>query len=506
MTPTGRTISAARLGSLVGEFDRHPAYAGLAASLRLLIGDGRIPYGTRLPSERELTGVLGLSRTTVTRAYADLRDRGYAEARQGSGTYTRVPGGRHRALDRTLSPRAGDDDAIDLSCAASSAPPGLAAAYEAAVAELPGYLSGHGYYPAGLPDLQRAVAAGYQARGLPTAPEQVMITPGALAATAITARALVRPGDRVLVESPCYPNAAHAFAGSGARLVSVPVDVDGWDVAGIHAVARRAAPRAAYLVPDFQNPTGLLMPEAQRTRIGRSLAAAGTTAVVDESLQALALDGRRMPPPLAAYVERAGGAAVTVGGASKMLWGGLRVGWLRGPRPLMEALTEARLTLDLGVPVLEQLVALRLLAAPEPVLAAHRERLLRQRDALAASLARLLPEWSFRLPAGGLTLWCRLPAPVSPAVAAAAEARGVAVGPGPLFAPEGGLASYLRIPFTRPVEELETAVDRLAEAWQEVLDSPAPAPGRPPVPGAAPGTSPAPGTGPGESDRTVMVA
>src|SRR5699024_3458932 len=125
------------------------------------IGDGRSGLSVRLPSERELTEALGVSRTTVTRAYAVLRDTGYARARQGAGTFTRVPGGRARAHDRALLPRPDDHDAIDLNCAAASAPPGVAAAYAAAAAELPAYLRGHGYFPAGMPRLQAALAATY---------------------------------------------------------------------------------------------------------------------------------------------------------------------------------------------------------------------------------------------------------------------------------------------------------------------------------------------------------
>src|SRR3954447_8741442 len=116
-------IGATRAATLVGDFDRSPAYAGLAEALVLLIGDGRIALGTRLPSERELTEALGVSRTTVTRAYAALADAGYAEARRGAGTFTRVPGGRTRAYDRALLPRPGGGEAIDLSCAAASGPP-----------------------------------------------------------------------------------------------------------------------------------------------------------------------------------------------------------------------------------------------------------------------------------------------------------------------------------------------------------------------------------------------
>src|SRR5690349_24500430 len=111
-----RAITARRVATLVGEFDRSPAYAGLADALVLLIGDGRIPVGTRLPSERELTEALGVSRTTVTRAYAGIRDAGYAAARQGSGTYTAVPGGASRVHDRALLPKQGDHAVIDLNC------------------------------------------------------------------------------------------------------------------------------------------------------------------------------------------------------------------------------------------------------------------------------------------------------------------------------------------------------------------------------------------------------
>ena len=140
--------------ALVGDFHRSPAYVGLADAVRELIGDGRIGYGTRLPSERDLTAALGVSRTTVTRAYAVLRDTGYAEARHGSGTFTRLPGGPIRALDRALWPTNVSAGVIDLVCAAASAPPGIAAAYAEAAAALPAHLGGHGYYPAGLPDLQ----------------------------------------------------------------------------------------------------------------------------------------------------------------------------------------------------------------------------------------------------------------------------------------------------------------------------------------------------------------
>lgn len=465
-----RSISALRVATLVGDFDRSPAYAGLADALVLLIGDGRIPVGTRLPSERELTDALGVSRTTVTRAYAQVRDAGYADARQGSGTYTDVPGGASRVHDRALLPKQSDRVAIDLNCAAPFAPPQIATAYAEAATRLPAYLGGHGYFPAGLPELQAAIAAMYDARGVPTDPEQIMVTPGALSAVSVVAQALTGRGDRALVETPGYPNSAERLRCAGARLATTEVDPDGWDLDATLARVRQVAPRLAYLIPDFQNPTGLLMDEAQRERYAAALRRDRVTPIVDETHALLALGDQEMPRPFAAFAPD----AITVGSTSKGFWGGLRVGWIRAPHDQMERLTRARVTLDLGVAVMEQLVVVELLKDPAPVLATHRARLRELRDTLVTAVRDALPDWRFRVPDGGLALWCELPGPgrgLGIALADAAERRGVILAPGPIFAPDGGLDRFVRFPYTRREDELLLAVERVAEAWDEVAGS-----------------------------------
>jgi DNA-binding transcriptional MocR family regulator len=456
-----RSITPTRLVELIGAFDRTPAYLGLADALTLLIGDGRIALDVRLPSERDLATALGVSRTTVTRAYASLVESGFAVAVRGAGTFTRVPGGRSRAHDQALTPSP-DESLIDLTCAAATAPPGIAEAYAAAVAELPACLGGHGYFPVGLPALQAAIAATYDARGLPTRPEQIMVTSGALGAAAIVARALVAPRDRVLVESPTYPNGADALRRVGARFVAAPVEPHGWDVDGMVATVRASRPASAYLLVDFQNPTGLVMPAQDRRRLGSALTRAGTVPIVDEAHQALALDGQEMPPPFAAFAP----GTVTLGSASKAFWGGLRIGWVRVPDQVtMDRLVDARLGLDLGAPLVEQLAVTHLLAAPEATRAAHIARLRTQREALVTALRERLPTWEFRVPSGGMCVWCRLPAPLATPLAAAAERAGVAIAPGPIFSVEGGLERFVRIPWTRSGADLENAVEALARAW-----------------------------------------
>lgn len=464
------SIAASRLAALAGGFDRSPAYAGLADRLRLLIAGGRVDADLRLPSERDLSVALGVSRTTVTRAYAALVDAGYAAARQGSGTYTRLPGGHRQAFDRSLTPHSGTEDLIDLSCAASAAAPGIVTAYAEAADDLPLYLGGTGYFPTGVPALQQAIAETYQERGLPTDPDQILVVPGALSGLMVVAQGLLRPRDRALMESPGYPNAHAALRRAGARRVAAPMDVDGWDLAAIARVVKESRPALAYLIPDFQNPTGNLMGDAQREDYAVLLRQVGTVAVVDESHQALRLDGRPMPRPFASFAPD----AVTIGSLSKSMWGGLRVGWVRAPLAMCDRLVAARIAMDLGSPVYEQLVAARLLRDRDAHWSAHRVRLRSQRDALAAALTERLPAWRFRLPEGGLSLWCELPDDGRGGavdLAAEGERRDVAVSPGPAFSLGGGLDSFVRVPYSRPVEDLRAAADRLAEAWATVTRS-----------------------------------
>ncbi len=459
-----RRISPARLAALLGPAAEHaPAYLSIADGLRLLVTDRRIPPGTRLPSERELTVALGVSRTTVTRAYAHLRDQGFLASRQGSGSVVQLPTGSTPS-DMLLDPGPGGADTINLTCAAPMAPSGVTAAYEAALAELPAHLPEYGYFPSGLPALREAIARRYDERGLPTSPDQVLVTSGALSALAIVSRAFVGVGDRVLMESPTYPNAIVTLRGSGARVVGADIDQSGWAASSLVDAVKQVRPRSAYLMPDFHNPTGLLMTDPEREQLATVLRRSKTLAVVDETMAETAIDDTAMPLPFAAHASY----VVALGSASKAYWGGLRIGWVRAPQPRMAEVITARLSLDLGAPVLEQLALVHLMARREEVFRVRREQLAESRAALVSALATQLPSWRFRVPAGGLSIWCELPRPVSTELSAAARKRGVQLAPGPLFAPEGGLERFLRMPFTQSPETMTEAVDRLAAAWAEL--------------------------------------
>lgn len=467
---TWTKVSAEMLARLLGELPTSaPAYEGLAARVRRLVGEGRLSADHQLPSERALARSLGVSRTTVTRAYAELVVTGYASARQGSGTVVRVPGTNRGALGGLLAVHNVDKTLIDLTSAAPAAVPQAAAAIAWAGAQMPAQLRGTGYYPEGVPELRELVAARYAQRGLPTSADQVLITSGALAGLALVTRLLVSPGDRVLAEDPSYPNAIATLRAAHARLVTHPLDAAEWDVRTWESTLRRATPSVAVLMPDFQNPTGALMDASTRERLAAACRRAGTHVVIDETSAELALDRpAAMPPPFAAF----GDDVITIGSASKSLWGGFRIGWVRAPREMLTALVRARATVDLGSSVLDQLAVGHLLRDLEPALAERRAGLRGCRDALAAAVRTGLPDWRFTLPAGGLSLWCRLPRPSGPGLVRAAERAGVLLVPGGRFGADGGLAANLRLPFTVEPALAVEAVGRIAAVATQVPTDP----------------------------------
>jgi len=458
-------ISAPRLASLLGPaLGGSPAYLGIADALRLLIVDGRIPLASRLPSERDLTATLGVSRTTVTRAYSELRDRGYLTSRRGSGSLTALPGEASRRLAGPLTPGDAGEGKLDLTVAALPAPPGTAAAFASALEDLPGYLSGTGYHPLGLEALRKAVARRFTERGVPTGPDQIIVTSGALSSMALVAATFLKPGDRVVMDSPTYPNTLAALRRVGARVLGVGLEPTGWDIEALESTMRQLRPAISVLIPDFHNPIGCLMPDEDRARVAQSWSRSGTVGVIDETLVDFPAD-RHLPAPrpMAAHDSR----ILTIGSASKTFWGGLRIGWIRAEPDQVARLSESRLAFDLGAPVLEQLVLLRLMAHRERIVEHQLQRVSQARSTLVEALGAALPDWVAHLPAGGLSLWCELPELLSGALVAAAEGRDLMLGAGPRFAIDGGLERYLRLTCTQDPDTMQEAVARLALAWED---------------------------------------
>lgn len=453
-----------------------PLYERLARAIRELIEAGELPPGSRLPAERRLGELANVSRGTVVNAYELLRERDLIRSRQGSGTtVTGTPAPlRHDgelALTALLGvnvapPGGGVGETIDLQAASWQEAPDLPAdALDLRGEDLDRLLGSHGYFPAGVAPLRRSIADYLSRRGLETGPEQVLVTCGAHQAISLIARMAITPGDPAVVEEVTYPGAADALNAGGARVLTAPLGPDGVRVEELDRLVRRSRPRLVYLVPTAQNPTGVTLPDQERERLV-SLAADWEALVVDDESLLETLHEGTAPRPLAAF---AGGASssriLTVGSASKTFWGGLRIGWARGPESLVSRLTRLKTLADLASPVLSQLVAARLLDRVDELLSPRRELLRARVDAVSAGLAELLPEWSWRRPSGGLALWTQLPGADAVRFTEEALRQGVAVVPGTTCSPEGRFRDHVRIGFGATPERLEEAVRRLARAW-----------------------------------------
>jgi len=448
---------------------RGPLPVLLAARLRRLIDEGELPPGEPLPPDRALARSLAVGRSTVVGAYDLLRQDGRIARRQGSGT--RVAGAESPSVRQTtsapiflhlLEPR---DGVIPLACAApDTPPPELAVAYARVASTLAVTTRDIGYYPAGHPTLRRAIADRYADHGIPTGPERILVTTGGQQALSLLARALLAPGDRVLVERPTYPGALETFREAAAVPYALPPGLDGLAAA---ARARRAA--LAYVISTFHNPTGSVLDPPARRALARSAAAAGVHLVDDEVLSDLAFPGTRVPPPLAAYADD----VISVGSLSKSVWGGLRAGWVRGPEPLIARLARLLAVHDLALNVPGQLAAADLLPRLDGL--CQRQAVQRQarHDHLLRQLARHLPSWDAPPVPGGQTLWVRLPHGDGTSFAQAALRHGVAVLPGSGLDAAGQSQQYLRLHFLATPDDLTEAVGRLAAAWRAYRPPPA---------------------------------
>jgi DNA-binding transcriptional MocR family regulator len=453
-----------------------PLYRLLAARIGRLADTGELPPGIRLPPERALAAALAVSRNTVALAYQVLRDDGMAESRQGSGTrltpHRTTPAAAHRA-DGFFAGRLGDAAAIDLTRAAVECAPAVAEALQSprdvlGDRELSRLTADTGYLPYGLAELRTAIAGMLtNAHSVPTSAAEVLVTTGAQQALELLVHSEVAPGQAVVTEDPTFPGFLDVVQRAGGRLVGVPPG----DVARIAEAIAVHRPALVYLIPSFHNPTGLLLSAAARLEIVELARRHPGVTVIDDLTMAelpfgdgpLGYGQQQQPSPLAALAPRLPNV-VTVGSFSKNYWGGLRTGWVRAPEGIIARLAAAKAAADLGSPVFQQAILATLIRDRHDQILKYRTDWIRDRyAAMASALSSLLPAWTWTPPAGGLSIWARLPGDAdSSAFAQAALRHGVAVIPGRLLSVSARRSPWLRLAFVRPPSELVAAVQALA--------------------------------------------
>jgi DNA-binding transcriptional MocR family regulator len=475
----GRTITAEDLATGLGHWTsgRGPVYRQLAEAVKAAVTDGDLLPGSRLPAERLLARELSISRSTILAAFDLLKREGWLQSRQGSGTWLMRPdssgaivgdAGSARALRVNAFLRPGGDVPIDLATAVLSAPPIVTQVATSLEPEtVAALVAGHGYMPTGLSELRAAVAAAFAAAGVRTDADEVLVTTGTQQGLALTAALALRPGDVAVVENPTSPGVLDALRAVGADIRAVPIGPHGARMDVLEDLMTRLSPRLVVVIPTFHTPTGTVMPPGARRRLAELAQRLQIIVAEDLSHASIVLD-EPAPPPVAHFGED---HVLSIGSMSKLFWGGLRVGWVRGPRHLVSRLSRIKATADLGTPLLSQLVSARLLEHSDEVAAARRTALVPRLDRLEQLVRDRLPDWGWQRPSGGLSAWVELPEGNATAFAQVAQRHGVIVVPGPLLSADEGHQRHLRLSFASGIGAITEGVERLAAAWSDYRSS-----------------------------------
>lgn len=427
----------------ISSLDAHsesPLYRQLFDKIRALIETGVLEDGERLPATRELAGSLGLNRTTVSAAYELLESEGLMKGHVGRGSFVSAPKSRALAVPMSFATSRPSELLFPLEEFRATCTEVIQSDEAQSILQLGS--------PSGYPPLRQYLLEKTRAEGVARVSDDILITSGCQQAFDLLQRVLISNGETVLLEDPVYPGLRNAFQRGGARLVGIPVGPDGIDLNQLERAVGRERPKLLVVTSNFQNPTGATLSLAGRQALLRIAARAGVVVVENDIYGELRYEGEHIQP-LKQLDES--GQAILLRSFSKLAFPGLRVGWMVGPRLLIDKLTEAKQWSDLHTDQLSQAVFLRF--AESGRLDQHRKRMLaaglERLRAVLGSCKKYLPAGaSFTEPSGGMSLWVTLPRPLDAGeLLVRAEREGVSYLPGKFFGVGRIESGSLRISF-----------------------------------------------------------
>jgi DNA-binding transcriptional MocR family regulator len=445
-------------------------YQRYAEELTALIRSGEMAPGTRLPSVREASRSRRISPATVFEAFYLLQARGLIESRPRSGFFVRSAPQAAPVRATSTAPRSRAVAVSDLVfevleatrrpgvAPLGSAFPGvdlfplkqLARALNTGMRQLePARIVED--LPPGNERLRRQIALRYALSGTRVAPDEIVITNGAMEALTLSLQAVTQPGDAVVVESPCFYAALQALERLRLKVVEIPCDPrHGLDLAALRMALHRQDVKACWLMPSFQNPTGASMPEARRREL-LALLESHEVPLVEDDVYAELYYGAHPPSPAKAFDSR--GLVMHCSSFSKCLAPGYRVGWVAAGR-YAQAITRAKVmtTLSTAVPSQQALAEYLAHGGYERHLRKLRRTLARQHEIAARMAARYFPAGTqLSSPEGGYFLWVQFPQGVDTLqMHREALERGINIAPGQIFSATRAFGNCLRLNFGHP--------------------------------------------------------
>jgi DNA-binding transcriptional MocR family regulator len=477
-----------------------PLYAQIVLKIREMITSGSLKIGDRLPANRDLARRLGVNRTTVTTAYADLVADGLITSHVGRGTFVsgvpprdRTPRPEQRHVpavqwDTLLVPETRDrwlgsmwrfqpnKESISLGHALPQAELFPLDEFRRSIdrvlrregRSLLQLGASNGYEP-----LLDYIASQMSLVGVQVKPGEILITNGCQQSLDLIRRVLVGPGEEVVVENPTYPGALSLFCGRDAKYISVPIDAQGLDLDALEDIMVQRRPKLIYTVPSFHNPTGLTMNLASRRRLAEMVARLRVPMIEDDIYGELRFEGASLPPIKA---MDSSGLVLYINSFSKMGFPGLRLGWIVAPGVVIERLNDAKVRCDLHTSTLAQAAVYEF--SRQGLFARHLRRVRKayaaRRDAMLQALDEHLSDIAtWTRPEGGMSIWVRLPEQVNAAelLPQAAEA-GVLFTPGDRFYSSLPKQNMMRLCFTMAApDRIGEGIKRLAELIRQRVEA-----------------------------------
>ena len=450
-------------------------YEALADDLARSIQSGAFRPGERLPSVRQTTTARRISPSTVFQAYYLLEARGLIESRARSGYYVAARPPRLPPEPESASRPDGDSRPVDVSelvfdvlqsamqrhlvpfGSAFPSPllfplPKLGRAIAAAAQDLDPWSIVDDLTP-GQAELRHQIGLRYLIDGIDVSAEEIIVTNGALEALNLGIAAVTKPGDAVLVESPCFYAVLQSLERNGLRAVEVPTHPrDGVDLDALEQAIVRHAPRACWLMPTFHNPLGATMPEDAKRDLVSLLARHGIPLIEDDVYAELHYGARR-PLPAKAF-DRYGGV-IHCSSFSKCLAPGYRIGWVAAGR-FRDTIARNKLTTTLNTNVPAQRAIGRYLQGGgyDRHLRRLRATLAGQQAQYIAAVASFFPEGTkVTRASGGYFAWIELPEGRDAlSLHRHALNSGISIAPGPIFSASRGFGRCLRLNYGHPFD------------------------------------------------------
>lgn len=476
-----------------------PIYIQIKNEIREMIYSGTLPKGFSLPSERKLAEELGVSRSTVIKAYEELKALGLLDSHMGKGTkviienYNKaldtekhtLPLSWYQFFDSNIAP-ANDHTIIDMidmiECknaiyfSGGVADPELYPVdtirklqenlYTKSGKDMLNYNAVEGYYP-----LRESISQSMKLRHISASPKEIMILSGSMQGMDFITRTFITPRDVVIVEEPTFMGAIQSFKIAGAKVIGVPMDEEGIKTDILEILLNKYKPKFIYTIPTFQNPSGTLMSLKRRYEFLELAYKYQVPIIEDDPYGELRYEGNPIPS-LKALDQY--GYVIYLSTFSKTLFSGMRVGWIVAPSPVIKKFSIIKQMTDLHTNVPSQYILDSFLR--EGLYEDHIKTVCKEyshkRDVMVKALDKKKNLGiSFRIPQGGYYIWCKIPDEIQqPQLLIKSSHKGIVYAPGnPFYPEESDGNNYIRLNFTfENTKNISNGINRLLEAVEEV--------------------------------------